>query len=199
MHHGWSDISSPCSACTGSTGKWMKDPTMRHHGLFSTQPMPALVGSHASAVLFCFRENHLISGRYLYTTHLHKNIRTQDCEGRRGALATETPARAQKRRRKTERHAARTPTHLGARRRPRMQGDGARATQRRHHHGAYEKEHHQSACFAISIQVCSQHHHSHKAIAHTSGPVPLVPAHAHITVTQVTLCATASTLIDHYP
>ena len=80
-----------------------------------------------------------------------------------------------------------------------MQGDGARATQRRHHHGVYEKEHHQSACFAISIQVCSQHHHSHKAIAHMSGPVPLVPAHAHITVTQVTLCATASTLIDHYP
>lgn len=150
-------------------------------------------------LFFFFRENHLISGRYLYTTHLHKNIRTQDCEGRRGALATETPARAQKRRRKTERHAARTPTHLGARRRPRMQGDGARATQRRHHHGAYEKEHHQSACFAISIQVCSQHHHSHKAIAHMSGPVPLVPAHAHITVTQVTLCATASTLIDHHP
>ena len=116
--------------------------------------------------IFFFRENHLISGRYLYTTHLHKNIRTQDCEGRRGALATETPARAQKRRRKTERHAARTPTHLGARRRPRMQGDGARATQRRHHHGAYEKEHHQSACFAISIQVCSQHHHSHNQ--HTS-------------------------------
>ena len=63
-------------------------------------------------LIFFFRENHLISGRYLYTTHLHKNVETQDCEGRRGALATETPARAQKRRRKTERHAARTPTHL---------------------------------------------------------------------------------------
>ena len=76
-----------------------------------------------------------------------------------------------------------------------MQGDGARATQTRHHHESITRV----RAFAISSQVCSQHHHSHKAIAHMSGPVPLVPAHAHITVTQVTLCATASTLIDHHP
>ena len=71
-----------------------------------TAPEGGSLGALVLDFFYFFRENHFISGRYHYTTHLHKNIGTRDGEGRRGALATEMPARAQN---KTENRTARSP------------------------------------------------------------------------------------------